>query len=55
MIHASPSAEAITKSYLIKGDEVKILEANGAWLQVRYHNTKKNTNISGWILKSDVE
>jgi hypothetical protein len=55
MIHLSSNNNTITASYLIKGDEVKILEANGAWLQIRYHNIKKNTNRSGWILKSDVE
>ena len=55
IIHWSPSTDAITTSYFIKGDEVNILEANEAWLRVRYYNVQKKKNISGWILKSDVK
>jgi hypothetical protein len=41
-----------TKSYLIKGDEVEVLEEKGEWLRVRYYGKKI---IEGWIKKSDVE
>jgi SH3-like domain-containing protein len=38
--------------YLIKGDEVEVLEEKGEWLKVRYYGKKI---IEGWIKKSDVE
>jgi hypothetical protein len=41
-----------TKMYLIKGDEVEILEEKGEWLKIRYYGKK---TIEGWIKKSDVE
>lgn len=41
-----------TKMYLIKGDEVEILEEKGEWLKIRYYGKK---TIEGWIKNSDVE
>ncbi|MDI9866762.1 SH3 domain-containing protein [Flectobacillus longus] len=41
-----------TKMYLIKGDEVEILEEKGEWLKIRYYGKK---TIEGWIKRSDVE
>ncbi|MFD2240365.1 hypothetical protein ACFSMX_04885 [Flectobacillus roseus] len=41
-----------TKMYLIKGDEVEILEENGEWLKIRYYGKKV---VEGWIKRSDVE
>ncbi len=54
-ICSSPNANTLTEMYVIKGDEVKILDVQGVWLQIRYHNHKKNTNISGWVLANDLE
>ena len=41
-----------TKMYLIKGDEVEIIEEKGDWIKIRYYGKK---TIEGWIKKSDVE
>ncbi len=41
-----------TKMYLIKGDEVEVLEEKGEWLKIRYYGKKI---VEGWIKKSDVE
>jgi SH3-like domain-containing protein len=39
--------------YLIKGDEVKILDEKDDWLKIRYY--AKTKTIDGWIMRSDVE
>jgi hypothetical protein len=41
-----------TKMYLIKNDEVEIVEEKGDWVKIRYYG--KNV-VEGWIKKSDVE
>jgi hypothetical protein len=41
-----------TKMYLVKGDEVEIVEEKGDWVKIRYYGKKV---IEGWIKKSDVE
>ena len=41
-----------TQMYLLKGDEVEILETKGDWLKIRYYDKKV---VEGWIKKSDVE
>lgn len=41
-----------TKMYLLKGDEVEIIEEKDDWLKIRYYGKK---TIEGWIKKSDVE
>ncbi|SFQ34977.1 hypothetical protein SAMN04515674_115149 [Pseudarcicella hirudinis] len=41
-----------TKQYLLKGDEVEILETQDDWLKIRYYGSK---TIEGWIKKTDVE
>ncbi len=41
-----------TKMYLIKGDEVEILEEQDDLLRIRYYGKK---TIEGWIKRSDVE
>ncbi len=41
-----------TKMYLIKGDEVEILDEKGDWLKICYYGKK---TIEGWIKRSDVE
>lgn len=41
-----------SKSYLIKDDEVEILEEKDNWLKIRYYGQKI---VEGWIKKSDVE
>jgi hypothetical protein len=40
-----------TKMYLIKGNEVEILEQKDNWLRIRYYGKK---TIEGWIKKEDV-
>jgi hypothetical protein len=45
-------SETPTRMYLIKGDEVEILEEKDEWLRVRFYGKKI---IEGWIKKSDVE
>jgi hypothetical protein len=42
----------ISNMYLIKGDEVEIIEEKENWLKIRYYGKK---TIEGWIKKSDVE
>ncbi|MDI9881112.1 SH3 domain-containing protein [Flectobacillus longus] len=42
----------ITNIYIIKGDEVEVLEEKGEWLKIRYYGKK---NIEGWIKRSDVD
>jgi hypothetical protein len=49
-IHLAPRKP--TKMYLIKGDEVEIIEEKDEWLKIRYYGKKV---IEGWIKKSDVE
>ena len=54
-IYISPNTP--TKMYLIKGDEVEIIEEKDDWLKIRYYGngaTSRKT-IEGWIKKSDVE
>jgi hypothetical protein len=41
-----------TQMYLVKGNEVEILESKDEWLKIRYYGKKI---IEGWIKKSDVE
>lgn len=41
-----------TKMYLIKNDEVEIVEEKGDWIKIRYYGKKV---VEGWIKKSDVE
>ena len=41
-----------TKIYLIKGNEIEILEEKGEWLRIRYYGKK---TVEGWIKKSDVK
>jgi hypothetical protein len=41
-----------TKMYLLKGDEVEIIEEKDKWLKIRYYGKK---TIEGWIKRSDVE
>lgn len=41
-----------TKMYLLKNDEVELLEEKDEWLKIRYYGKKI---IEGWIKKSDVE
>jgi hypothetical protein len=41
-----------TKMYLLKGDEVEIIEEKDEWLKIRYYGKK---TIEGWIRRSDVE
>lgn len=50
IIYDSPNSP--TKMYLIKGDEVEILEEKEEWLNVRYYGKKI---IEGWIKKSDIK
>lgn len=44
----SPSAADVTKSYIIKGDGVSIIDSavNGEWLKIRYHGRRI---IDGWL------
>jgi len=49
---SSSPQNAPTKMYLIKGDEVEIIEEKDEWLKIRYYGKK---TIEGWIKKSDVE
>ena len=50
IIYSTPNKP--TKMYLLKGDEVEILQEKDDWLQIRYYGKK---TIEGWIKKSDVE
>ena len=50
IINSTPNIS--TKMYLVKGDEVEILEEKDNWLKIRYYGNK---TIEGWIKKSDVE
>ncbi|MBD9361694.1 SH3 domain-containing protein [Methylomonas fluvii] len=50
--HSKPKADAKLKSYLVKGDVVGVVGAEGDWLQVEYPGTQKM--IRGWISNSDL-
>jgi hypothetical protein len=50
IINSKPNIK--TKMYLIKNDEVEIIEENDEWLKIRYYGKK---TIEGWIKKSDIE
>lgn len=41
-----------TRMYLLKGDDVELLDRQDDWLKIRYRGKK---TIEGWIKKSDVE
>jgi hypothetical protein len=41
-----------TKMYLVKGDEIEILEKKSEWLKIRYYGKKI---VEGWIKNSDIE
>ncbi|MFC0181145.1 hypothetical protein ACFFJX_00590 [Pseudarcicella hirudinis] len=49
-IYTIPNQQS--KMYLLKGDEVEILETKDDWLKIRYYGSK---TIEGWIKKTDVE
>jgi hypothetical protein len=49
-LYKSPSIK--TKMYLIKGDQVEVLEEKDNWLHILYHGKK---DIKAWIPKSAVE
>jgi|GEM_PF-6823056 len=46
-----PSPDKKTNSYLIKNDEIELIEVSGEWLYVRY---KSKTTIEKWINISDI-
>ncbi|QFR50374.1 hypothetical protein FJR48_11810 [Sulfurimonas lithotrophica] len=49
-LYKSPNVK--TKMYLIKGDNVEVLEEKNDWLNILYHGNK---DIKAWIPKSAVE
>ncbi len=49
-IYSQPNKQ--TKMYLLKDDEVEIIEEKKDWLHIRYYGKKV---VEGWIKKSDVE
>jgi len=49
-LHTTPNKS--TKMYLLKDDEVEIIEEKDEWLKIRYYGKK---TIEGWMMKSDVE
>jgi hypothetical protein len=49
-IYSQPNKQ--TKMYLLKDDEVEIIEKKEDWLHIRYYGKKV---VEGWIKKSDVE
>jgi hypothetical protein len=51
-LYDTPNKESKTKMYLIKGDEVEILEEKDDWLYILYKGKK---DIKAWIPKSAIE
>jgi hypothetical protein len=51
-LYKSPSIDAKTKMYLIKGDKVEVLEEKDNWLHILYKGKKE---IKAWIPKHAVE
>lgn len=49
-IYSQPNKQ--TKMYLLKDDEVEIIEEKEDWLHIRYYGKKV---VEGWIKKSDVK
>lgn len=49
--------DQLTKMYLIKGDEVEVVEEKEQWLRIRYYGNGATSRkvIEGWIKKTDVE
>ena len=46
------SINVLSKMYLLKGDEVEIVEEKKEWLRIRYYGKKV---IEGWIKQGDIE
>lgn len=51
-IYSIPDSNKQTKIYLIKGDDVEVLEEKNDWLHIRYYGKKA---IEGWIKNTEVE
>ena len=49
-LHSSFSVP--TKMYLLKGDDVELIDREGDWLKIRFRGKRV---VDGWIKKSDVE
>jgi hypothetical protein len=49
-LHSSLSVP--TKMYLLKGDDVELIDREGDWLKIRFRGKRV---VEGWIKKSDVE
>lgn len=47
----------LTKMYLVKGDELEVVEEKEQWLRIRYYGNGATSRkiIEGWIKKTDVE
>jgi hypothetical protein len=50
IIHLAPNKP--TKMYVLKGDDVELIDSQNDWLKIRFKGKK---TIEGWIKKSDVE
>ncbi|WP_435355899.1 hypothetical protein [Emticicia sp. SJ17W-69] len=51
-VFLNTTPNTLTKMYLLKGDEVEIIDEKDEWLKIRYYGKK---TVEGWIKKSDVE
>ena len=49
-LHSSLSVP--TKMYLLKGDDVELIDREGDWLKIRFRGKRV---VEGWLKKSDVE
>jgi hypothetical protein len=48
VIYSEPGVA--TRSYLIKGDKITVLDERSGWLKMEYYGTKR---VTGWVKKTD--
>jgi hypothetical protein len=51
--HKEPNKTSKGKSYVVKGDDVGLLERKGEWYKVQYVTATKKV-VEGWVKKSDM-
>jgi hypothetical protein len=53
-LHSLPSEQERKSIYMIKGDEVKIVDEQGEFYKIYFYGNSKKS-VSGWIRKKDVD
>lgn len=53
-LFSEPAFDKKTKLYLIRGDVLGVLSANGEWLNIEFPRPSKKS-IKGWVRSGDME